>query len=234
MDKIKLFCIPYAGGSSVVYRKWKNLLNENIELKPIELAGRGRRIAEPLYADLTHAVEDVFNSIKEYIINNDYAFFGHSMGALIVYRLLYRIQQEKMTLPVHVFFSGKGAPHVKPLEEKKYSTMSDSQFKKEVIKLGGTPPEIFDYPELSEVFLPCLRNDLKIAETVTYLEKPKAQSTHITVFFGKSESFTEEQRIGWKLYTSKNFGLHYFEGGHFFLNNETKSLLKVINGILAK
>ena len=43
MEKINLFCLPYAGSSASVFFKWKKYLDEDIMLYPIELAGRGKR-----------------------------------------------------------------------------------------------------------------------------------------------------------------------------------------------
>ncbi len=48
MKKLKLFCFPYAGGSSIVYEKWRKLLSPSIELIPIEYPGRGRKFARPI------------------------------------------------------------------------------------------------------------------------------------------------------------------------------------------
>ncbi|WP_197144539.1 thioesterase II family protein [Lysinibacillus sphaericus] len=82
MRKIKLFCLPYAGGSSVTYIKWGKLLNRYIEVIEVELPGRGRRINDPLIDNLEDMVEDVFRFIKDQL-TGDYAIFGHSMGGLI-------------------------------------------------------------------------------------------------------------------------------------------------------
>ncbi|MBI5538973.1 MAG: thioesterase, partial [Bacteroidia bacterium] len=46
---MKLFCFPYAGGSSVVFNNWKSYLRYDIELRAIELAGRGKRIMDAHY-----------------------------------------------------------------------------------------------------------------------------------------------------------------------------------------
>lgn len=43
MKKVKLFCIPYAGGSASIYLRWKKYFKEQVEIYPIELAGRGKR-----------------------------------------------------------------------------------------------------------------------------------------------------------------------------------------------
>lgn len=43
MSKVRIFCIPYAGGSASIYNKWKKYVGSDFELILIELAGRGSR-----------------------------------------------------------------------------------------------------------------------------------------------------------------------------------------------
>ena len=63
MTKIKLFCFPHAGGSSVIFNKWKQYLDPSMELRPIELSGSGKRINEPLYNNVSDLIEDVYKTI---------------------------------------------------------------------------------------------------------------------------------------------------------------------------
>ena len=45
--RLRLFCLPYAGGSAVrIYGAWDRYLPADIEVVPVELAGRGSRIGE--------------------------------------------------------------------------------------------------------------------------------------------------------------------------------------------
>lgn len=229
MNKIKLFCFPYAGGSSVVFHKWKPYLNSQIELVPVELAGRGRRIRDAFYKDVSEAIEDVFQLIKNEINERPYALFGHSMGAMICYRLAQKIRAEKCPNPLHIFISGRSAPHVKGEDRKKYHLMNDDDFKREVIELGGTPPQCFEHPELLEFFLPLLKNDFRLAETETQDGEIYPLENNITVLFGKNEKFTAEQRQGWMQHTRQRCTIQYFEGGHFFLLEETKRVVNCIN-----
>ena len=112
MSAILLFCFPYAGGSSAVYNQWQKCLHKtNIHLKPIELAGRGGRIAEPLYANVELLIDDVFKKIAKDITEGPFAFFGHSMGAMIAYELYQKLRIQAVQLPSYVFFSGRKAPH---------------------------------------------------------------------------------------------------------------------------
>ncbi|MFL5748600.1 MAG: thioesterase II family protein [Niastella sp.] len=229
MRKTKLFCLPYAGGSASIYNRWKQHLGADIELVTIELAGKGRRIGESLYQDLSEAVQDVYKIIKKDLADAPYALFGHSMGGLISYELAQRIRANGLPAPVHIFFSGKSAPHIEREDEKKYHLMDDEEFERELIHLGGTPPEFFESPELAGIFLPILRSDFKMAQTTTNKGVIYPLNIPITVFLGKKDDQTPEQCDGWKFHTTKGCTLHYFEGGHFFLHDEMDPILKIIN-----
>ncbi|UII33607.1 thioesterase domain-containing protein [Fulvivirga ulvae] len=107
MSTLKLFAFPYAGGSSNIYNGLKPHLNENIEFFPV--AGRGRRIGEELYADLEAAVDDLYTIVSSQIGFSQFAFFGHSMGALLVHQLSKRLKEKLKVSPDHIFYSGRGA-----------------------------------------------------------------------------------------------------------------------------
>jgi medium-chain acyl-[acyl-carrier-protein] hydrolase len=232
MIKIKLFCFPYAGGSAVMYHKWKPFLDSKIELIPIELAGRGKRINEVLYRDVPDAIEDIYRLVSREIDFSPYALFGHSMGGMLSYQLSQKLIENNYHSPVHIFFSGRNAPHVKRQDEEKYHLLEGEDFKKKVIELGGTPRELFDHPELMEVFLPLLKNDFKLAETDIHHGEIRPFNCNITVLLGKDEDLTTEQCDGWKKHTKKMCTIHYFEGGHFFLHDETKQIVGFINNTL--
>ena len=46
---MKKFCLPYAGGSSSVFAKWKTYMSRDIEIVAPELAGRGTRFNDEKY-----------------------------------------------------------------------------------------------------------------------------------------------------------------------------------------
>lgn len=232
MSKIKLFCFPYAGGSAQVYNKWDKTLHPNIELVLVELAGRGRRIDEPFYDNFEELIDDIFNQIKSDILSHSYALFGHSLGALIAYELTEKIKQHEMVGPKHIFYSGKSVPHVEKEREIIYHLLNDKEFKTEVIKLGGTPPEFFQHPELAELFLPVLKNDFKMAEKYVFSESIQRYSGDITVLLGKEDVFTAEQCHQWSAYTSGVCKLLYFNGGHFFIHDEMNRISDIINSTL--
>src|SRR5262249_30777732 len=79
---LRLFCFPYAGGNAMIYRLWPDLLPANIEVCHVNLPGRGNRLQEPAFTDIPTLVEAVTEPVAAYS-DKPFAFFGHSMGALI-------------------------------------------------------------------------------------------------------------------------------------------------------
>lgn len=233
MAKIKLFCIPFAGGSAAAFNPWRGLLNDHIEFRPIELAGRGRRIREPLFKSIPEAVEDVYKIVKDELTQAPYALYGHSMGSVIAFELYYKIKENNLPGPIHMFFSGRGAPHMPRDHKKKYHLMADDEFKREMIALGGMSDEFFEHPELLEVFLPLLRGDLRVNETYEYKEKAEPLTCGITVLNGKEDSeITPEEIDAWRIHGAGNCNFHLFDRGHFFLAEEAPAISGIINNTL--
>lgn len=233
MNKIILYCLPYAGGSSVIYSKWRQYLNPNIELRPIELSGRGKRFSESLYEDIQDAVEDVFNKIKDEIQENQFMLFGHSMGGLITYELAQYIRKSNLRNPLHAFVSGRGAPNLIRPNEKMYSKMDSEKFRKEVLNLGGTPPEFFNHPELLDLFLPILKNDFRIVETYKCDDQVDPLNIDMTVLLGKDDELTIDKNETWKEYTTQKCNIIDIDGGHFFINEQTIKITEIINNVSA-
>lgn len=229
---MKLFCFPYAGGSSAIFNKWKSFINEDIEIVAVELAGRGKRIQETHYGNFKEVVEDVFSIIKNDIECYDYSFFGHSMGAKIAYELAQKILRNGIKGPEHIFFSGRGAPYVPGKDEKEYHKLPDEEFKKEILNLGGTPKEFFEHPELLEVFLPLLKNDFKLATREIAGVEINPLPCDITVLLGNDEELLPKQVDNWKKHTNKNCSIHFYNGDHFFINEKVEDIVSKINNTL--
>lgn len=228
-EKIKLFCLPYAGGSSTaIYKDWAPHLAENIELCPIELAGRGGRIAENYYTDLDAAVNDILNQIIGDISTHDYAVFGHSMGALLTYELIQKITLLGLRKPVHAFFSGRNPPGI-TRRKKPYTEMYPEEFEQAVLDLGGTPPEFFKYPELKEIFIPLLRSDFALSETKIQRDETFPLLNDISVLIGESEDIPPSIANKWKEHTDRKCDIHYIQGGHFFLLDQRKTVIDIVN-----
>lgn len=232
MDKIKLFCIPYAGGSAMVYLTWKKHLHNRIELVPVELAGRGRRFSEPLYRSAEEAVEDIFNRISGELESSPYALFGHSMGSLLAYELTRKILASKLQEPLHVFFSGRHPPYA-PGEKKGLHLLPDEEFIAEFYKLGGINEELLKNKELLDIFVPIIRADYRIVEEHIHKGDIPKLNSNISALNGKNDTFIVNKDISrWKECTNKNCRFYEFNDGHFFINSYREEVTSVINDTL--
>lgn len=231
MKKTRVYCIPHAGGSAMVYNKWNEFAGNHIEIVPVELAGRGNRIREQLYETLEEAVDDVYRSIESKLDDCPYVIYGHSMGSWIALELCFKIIQQKKSSPITLIISGKEPP-IKERGGKIIHQLNEEEFKKEMLKLGGTPKEVFNNEELKKLFVPIIRSDYKIIETYDTKKSFEKLAYPIVLFNGIDDDITADEVESWKNYTSKNFEFHNFKGGHFFVYENAKEVVDKINNLI--
>lgn len=224
--KLRLFCFPYAGGSSVTYRAWPLGLPADVEVCAIELPGHGNRLHEPLFDRLTPLLDDLAPKLIPYL-NKPFVFFGHSMGALIAFELTRRLRRDYARMPQHLFISGHRPAQTRDVKKRTFD-LPEAEFIQELVRLNGTPTEVLENPELLEVMIPILRTDFAIAQTYEYVEEPPLECD-LTALGGISDvSVTREHLEVWKTHTSANFKLRMFLGDHFYLHTARTSLLQTI------
>ncbi|AIQ51352.1 thioesterase II family protein [Paenibacillus sp. FSL R7-0331] len=230
MKPIKLFCIPYAGGTSEVYWKWRKFLSNHIELCPVEIAGRGKRICEPLPQQFEDVTEDLASSIMNQLESNErYAIYGHSMGSLLAFETYYKLMEKGCHAPKHMFFSGREAPQSSHKSDKPIChDASDEQFLQVVLEYGGTSEEVVQNQELLQLFLPILRADFKITETYKHQGKKEKIACDLTVINGTNDRSIMNFDINeWRFHAEKKCNIKKVMGGHFFIIED--SMLYVVD-----
>ena len=89
----KLFCFNHAGGDSNIFRDWIDF-DESIEVMPIEIPGRRKRMGEKCSVDFAKLVDDI---AREVILNakSDRVFiYGHSLGAILAFKLAVVLEKD--------------------------------------------------------------------------------------------------------------------------------------------
>src|SRR5690554_1288991 len=163
---MNLYCIPHAGGSASVYYKWKRYLDSGIRLQPIELCGRGSRQKENFYSTIRSGVEDIYTQIRPEL-DQPFALFGHSMGSLFAYELCIMMKERDGIEPLHLFVSGRRAPHLIHSQEVVH-TQTDEQIINEMMKFRGAPREFFNNSHFLDYFLPIIRADYKLIDEYSH------------------------------------------------------------------
>lgn len=225
MRNIQLFCLPYAGGSKYSYRGFERQAPRNMHVVPVELPGRGARSHEPLLTDLHALTEDVYAQIRERL-NEPYALYGHSMGALLAYLLTRKILTQNVPAPLHLFCTGAGGPS-RLLDEPPRYGLPRPAFIAKIRELGGSPDEVLNNELLMNFFEPILRADFEAVDTYTY-QPAEPFDIPVSVLTGLSERVTRDEALLWQQETTRKLYLRHLPGNHFFIFDYQTEILEII------
>jgi medium-chain acyl-[acyl-carrier-protein] hydrolase len=225
--RLRLFCFPYAGGGAVIFRTWPDGLPADVEVCPIQLPGRGARLMERPFNQLWPLTQALAQALVP-LLDMPFAFFGHSLGALVSFELARHLRSRYGVHPVRLIVSASRAPQF-PHRERPLHNSPEGEFVAQVGRLNGTPRELLEHEELMEIVLPVLRADFALYETYVYSPEPPL-SCPISAFGGLQDRKVSHSDLdGWREQTSASFSLRMFPGDHFFLNTTQLLLLRVLS-----
>jgi medium-chain acyl-[acyl-carrier-protein] hydrolase len=222
--RLRLFCFPYAGGGTAVFREWVDQMPDTVEVCPVHLPGREARVMEEPFNRLSTLVGAAAEALLPYL-EKPFAFFGHSMGALVSFELARELRRHDLA-PAHLFVSGRWPPQMRDNSDPTYD-LPDAQFMKELRSLNGTPKEVLEHPALMELMLPMLRADFEVCQTYRYVEEPPLNCP-LTVFGGLQDETDRESLENWRKQTTASFSLRMLPGGHFFLHTARTQLIRIV------
>jgi medium-chain acyl-[acyl-carrier-protein] hydrolase len=157
--------------------------------------------------------------------------FGHSMGALISYELVFKLFEKYKILPNKLYISAHKAPFLErggPVMHK----LEKSEFVNELKDMNGIAKELFEHNELMELMLPIIRNDYAVCENYNYQVRKKL-NIPITAFGGIYDKDVKEEDLKqWAIVTNLEFNHILLEGDHFFITKEKEQFLNVFSKIL--
>jgi len=226
--RIRLFCFPYAGGGASIFRSFAASTPPEIEVWPVQLPGRENRLAEKPFSRLDDLIEALKPALLPYL-DMPYAFFGHSMGALICFELTRALRRNgHLPGPVRLLVSGHRAPQLPALRSPIHH-VSDLQFVEELRHFNGTPEAVLQHAELLQLLLPLLRADFALCETYAYTQE-QLLTCPISAFGGlQDEDVPHSSLQAWCEQTSGAFKVRFFAGDHFFLYPEQANLLAALS-----
>jgi medium-chain acyl-[acyl-carrier-protein] hydrolase len=225
--RLRLFCFPYAGGGVSIFRAWSDGLPADVEVCPIQLPGRGTRLMEPPFTRLSPLIQALAEALFP-LLDIPFAFFGHSLGALISFELARQLRRERAVEPVRLFISADRAPQI-PNRDPAIHSLPEREFLVELCRLNGTPRKVLEDDELRQIMLPLLRADFAVYETYGYSTEPPLNCP-ISAFGGLQDHRVNRGDLeAWREQTSISFSLRMFPGDHFFLNTTQASLLGALS-----
>ena len=228
---MKLFCLSHAGGSANVYLAWRRHLDPSIELVPVELPGRGRRIAAPLLHRFADVLDDAVTEVTRDGLPRDYALFGHSFGAIVAYELGH-VLAGRGSPPAHLFVSASCAPE--RVGELQIPLADDDRaLLTQLAYLGGTPEEILLDDEAVELFAPILRADLHALFDYRHA-RTGTLPCPVSVLLGSSDVVaSDDDAERWGVLVEGGATTHVVEGGHFAPLEAPADVAAFVNDALA-
>ena len=231
MTKLTLLCLPYSGASAMVYSRWRRSLPQWLQVRPVELPGRGARFDEPLQTDMRALAMQLAREHSA-TLQTPYALFGHSLGALLACEMAHALRALGLPEPVALFASGTAAPTLRSDYDRGFSEpRSDAQLIEQLRDLQGTSEEVLGNEELMSLTLPILRADFLLCGRYTPLQRPLL-TCPVHVFGGKADRATSEQLIGWSQESHGSFSVDMLAGGHFFIHEQEARVLRAIKNHL--
>lgn len=226
--RIRLFCFPFAGGGAESYRDWATILPKEVEVWPVQIPGRSLRMMEPPIDKMGVLVESLADAISPYLRDMPFAFFGHSMGALVSYELTCYLRENELAMPATLFLSGRAAPlhSVGGLKH----LLPDQDLIEELKQFDGTPGEVLDSPELLSLILPILRNDLKLLETYTFDSSRAPLDIPLHVTGGDTDSLVPVESLrDWSILSTAPNDVRIWSGGNFYLAKHKYAYLEALS-----
>lgn len=224
--QLRLFCFPYAGGTALIYRDWLRDLPATVELIAVELPGRASRLNEQAYVRMAPLVEAIAGLLPP-LLDTPFAFFGHSMGALIAFELSRFLFLQQRLQPEVLLVSGRASPQIPNHRLISYN-LPEPALIEELHRLQGTPPEVLQHKELMNLMLPLLRADFELVQTYDYVPGDRLRCP-VVAFGGTGDrEVSSESLSAWAELTDARFALNMLQGDHFFLKESRKSLLALI------
>ena len=219
--RLRLFCFPFAGGGSAVYRNWAQFIDPTIEVVAIEPPGRLGRITEAPIADMNEFVDQLVSEMGE-LLDRPFAFFGHCLGALTMYETARRLIHTTTFRPHHLFVSG-----ARPPDRITDQGSFEERVMHDLLKLAefrislpayAQPDDVFaelirhfniqateqllSDPELRQLMLPVIRAEFQMATNYEFVREPPWEIP-ITCFAAKGDPYVSRKHaLGWGRFTN--------------------------------
>lgn len=249
--KIRIFCFPYGFGSADMYKDWKSMLGDQVEVCAIKIPGLDiERMREKPPVDIDQLMDTIEKVISDSLLDLPCVSFGHSWGSLFAYRLAYKLSLNPKANFIKLFVSGYtsaslrntslleildqlallGYDHIPDNYEIKQSGKQE-QISQAFISAWGIRSSEEEVLQGTKLTLPLIASAYRLIERYHY-DSNEEFNIPITAFHGIDDYRLSLDDINaWQDITKAEFRLYTMTGDHGFILKEQSQdrLIELLN-----
>ncbi|QMU78188.1 thioesterase [Streptacidiphilus sp. PB12-B1b] len=212
---LRLFCFHHAGAGASCYARWGQRLGLDVSVVPVRLPGREVRLREPRHTSGERLLRDLEQHLGP-LLDEPYAFYGHSLGALVAYSFALRHAGNGGRAPELVAVGACSAPHLgMPLLED--SEMSDAELLAVLHETGGIAEQMLQRPAWLQLTIDIMRDDLLLARSLRAAAGEQLPCPLLAVA-GRDDLLVSPDAVrAWNSYTRAGFRMRTLDGDHLFV-----------------
>lgn len=222
-----LLLLPHAGGSAHGYSDWTDHVEPDIRLLAAQYPGRGPRYHEPLPGGIQEIVQPLVDALSG--LGEPLHVFGHSMGALIGFELVWALEQRGRHVAAF-FASACRAPHTANPRPVGSEHLSDDELAALLKLRGGTPNEVLENLEMREMVLDIVRRDFAIDDRYQFGAADRQLRCPIVAIGGDSDpAVPVENLTHWRELSESTAQIYTMKGGHFYFVEHMPTLMSIVH-----
>jgi len=216
---IRLYCFAHSGGSPGEFVRWADHL-PLAEVWGVQLPGRGSRISEPAHTRFAPAVNEL---VAHGGFHDRFAFFGHSLGALLAFETARALRDMGLLQPERLYLSACPAPELFRALPAVHHLDDHDLFEAIQGRYASLPPEIAKDEEMLALVMATHRADFELAHHYAYVAGPPLRMP-LHVLGGTDDNIPPESLDRWRTHSTGPLDLRMFPGDHFYLRDPATAL----------
>ncbi|MFE5039288.1 thioesterase II family protein [Streptomyces sp. NPDC056683] len=230
-DRIEqMFCLPYAGGTSMIFSKWPRPAGAP-RVSGLDYPGHLLTMGQAPAADLPELAARLLPELLG-TGERPYALFGVSMGALVAYELTLAAEAAGRP-PALLVLAACPAPAQLPWEPQWFGGLDDDAFLGTFADLyRGLDLEMLTNRAIRELVLPVLRHDVGLYGRYAEANRnrtPVPVSTDLLVLSGAEDiTATAARAESWRDYSTGAVECLEVPGDHFFADERAAELVALL------
>lgn len=224
---MKFYCCPFAGAGASVYRSWTPPGDAEIEIRPVQLAGREEQFGLPPHEDVASAAAHALGQIRRSAVaGEEIVLFGHSSGAAVAFETARAIAASGEFRVAGLVVSGAPDP-VTPLDLG-LRGLEGEEFVAAVERLIGYAHPALAQPELRDILLPPLRADLLAREAYLAPAGTRLPVPVLGIRGADDPLVSRADLAGWERIAGDRFDVAELPGEHMYFLPDPGPLLDLL------